>query len=93
MCDMERAHRARKCRRKAKWFIKFHAVDLCNSTPPREINVCKQCFAAHIALAERTIASGFRGDRSTLCQGCLIPLVRLSSIVNEVGRPCSASRS
>lgn len=86
-CDADRAHKPNRCRRKAKWFIKYHAIDLCKETPAREVNLCQPCFDAHVDLAKRTIAWGMEGHRSTSCQGCNAPLVRMSSIIREVGKP------
>lgn len=86
-CDVARAHPPNRCRRRAKWFISYHSVDRCKELLPREVNVCKPCFDAHVSLAKRTIAWGMEGVRETSCQGCNAPLVRLSSIIREVGKP------
>lgn len=85
-CDAEAAHEPSKCRRKAKWYIEYHAIDRCTDVDPRQVNVCQTCFDAHVNLAKRTIGWAFEGVRSTICSGCWQPLVRLSSILRDVGK-------
>lgn len=85
-CDTERSHTPNQCRRKARWFLEYHAVDLCVDNEPLRSSMCAPCFDAHVALANRTIQWGFEGYRSLFCQGCTRPLVRLSAIIRDVGR-------
>lgn len=85
-CDSETAHKPNRCRRKPRWYLEVHAVDICKDVPDRCANVCQACFDAHVHLAKRTIAAGMNGIRSPLCQGCYAPMTRLYSIIREVGK-------
>ncbi|MBF4194579.1 hypothetical protein MHAEM_21176 [Mycolicibacterium phlei] len=52
----------------------------------RKIAVCQQCFDAHVALAAKLIDWGMHDVRDPSCKTCHQPIVRLSSIIKEVGR-------
>jgi hypothetical protein len=88
-CDCETCaadHRKNNCRRVGQWYVEFHQVDVCKTSPREGIVLCQPCFDEHVNLAIATIDWGTSGVRSPLCQGCFTPLVNLSAIIENVER-------
>lgn len=74
------------CRRLVKWYAEFHRVDDCTKETHNSLLLCDPCFQSFVDLAQATIAWGFQGARAAVCATCDKPLVRLSAIINDVGK-------
>ena len=85
-CERDKPHQPDKCRRNAVWYLKIHALDTCLSGAARELSVCNACFEQHIKWAKDVITWGMAGFRYTVCDDCTRPLVRLSALVEDVGK-------
>lgn len=85
-CAARNPHRPDACRRVGKWVARIHLVDGCHTDHKREYTLCQQCFDAKVQRAKATIGWGMEGVRSPLCESCRKPLVRLSHIIEDVGK-------
>ncbi len=85
-CAAVYPHRPDACRRVGRWVVRLHVIDGCHTNAKRDFTLCNQCFAAKVTRAKQTIGWGMEGVRSPLCESCQRPLVRLSNIIEDVGK-------